>query len=166
MPAGFQVGDPPIFFEISTTAVFTGPIEVCFRYEEGQFAGPESELRILHEEAGVFVDRTLSLDTVQNRICALVDSFSAFVAGLGSRDFLFDSLLREIADRVNQQGIRRSLQAKVLAARAAVDRGQPETARNLLEAFRLELAALVGVHISQSDAERFAGLVQSIVGTI
>jgi len=165
VPAGFQVGNPPVFFEISTTATFTGPIEVCFHYEQGQFQGPESKLRILHEENGIFVDRTVSVDPGQNVICALVDGFSRFVVGVGSVDFLFDTLLRNIADAVDQQGIRRSLQAKVLAARAAVDREQFETARNLLAAFQSELSALVGVHITSSDQQQLSDLAQKIVGT-
>ncbi|MGH9789333.1 MAG: LamG-like jellyroll fold domain-containing protein [Candidatus Acidiferrales bacterium] len=166
VPAGFQLGDPPIFFEITTTASFTGPIEVCFSYDENQFNGAEADLRVLHEEGGSFVDRTSSLDTANNVICAVVDSFSAFVAGLGSVNFLFDGLLDDIADAVAHDGIRRSLQAKALAARSALDRGDSGAAANALEALRLEIQSQTGKHLTELDAERLLSQVGTLMSRL
>src|SRR5262249_13776030 len=45
---------------------------------------PETQLRILHAENGIFVDRTVSLDVVNNRICAQTSSLSEFVVGTGT----------------------------------------------------------------------------------
>jgi hypothetical protein len=165
-PAGFAVGDPPIFFEIATTAAFTGPIEVCFSYDETQFDGPETDLRILHEEGAVFVDRTSSLDTVDNVICAVVNSFSTVVVGLGSVDFLFDSLVEAINDSVAQAGIRRSLLAKAVAARASHDRGNNETAINQLNALKDEIQAQTDVHISTADADRLLSLADGVISKL
>jgi hypothetical protein len=166
VPAGFAVGDPPVYYEITTTATFDGPIEVCFSYREDQFTGNEADLRVLHEENGEFVDRTVSLDTANNIICALVDGFSAFVVGLGSVDFLFDTLIESIADATSQPGIRRSLQAKALAARAARDRDDLEAAANQLHALLLELEAQAGQHLSESDAARLASQVETILSRL
>ena len=165
-PAGFVVGDIPIYYEITSTATFDGPVEVCFNYDESQVNGPESSLRVLHEENGEFVDRTVSLDTANNVICALVDSFSAFVVGLGSVDFIFDSLIDSIADATDHPGIRRSLQAKALAARAARDRGDTEAARNQLQALLQEIQALRGGQLSESAADKLTNDVQGLLGGI
>jgi hypothetical protein len=166
VPAGFQVGDPPVFFEITSTATFTGPIEVCFSYDENQFNGAEADLRVLHEEGGSFVDRTSSLDTANNVICAVVDSFSAFVAGLGSVNFLFDSLVDDIADSVAHDGIRRSLQAKALAARSAFDRGELNAAANALNALKEEIQAQTGKHLTETDAARLLSQVDTLISRL
>lgn len=77
-----------LFLDISTTATFTGPVEVCGNYDDADNDGlvdgtsvPESALRILHGEGAPleFVDRTSSHDTEANLICASVTSLSPFV---------------------------------------------------------------------------------------
>src|SRR5439155_11597253 len=70
-PAGFRLGDPPTYYELSTTALFAGPITVCIDYSGISFIN-ESQLRLFHFEGGAWVDRTISLDTT-NIICARVD---------------------------------------------------------------------------------------------
>jgi Tol biopolymer transport system component len=79
-PDGFALGDPPIYYELTTTAVFAGPIAVCINYPEGVFED-ETQLRLWHFENGTWVDQTSpgSLDTVANVICAQVTSLSPFV---------------------------------------------------------------------------------------
>lgn len=162
-PAGFAVGDPPIYYEIDTTATFAGPVEVCFTYEEKQFDGPESKLRVLHEEGGEFVDVTVSVDPGKNEICALVNGFSAFLVGLASVDYFFDQLLSNIAGATDQPGVRRSLQAKTIAARASHDRGDDATAANQLNALKAEIEALVDIHLSESEAQLLLDKIDEIV---
>jgi DNA-binding beta-propeller fold protein YncE len=81
LPSGFNPGLPPLFYEVNTTAAFSGTLQVCITYVEGQFSTAEGSLRILHQEGAVWVDRTFSLDTANNVICARVTSLSAFVVG-------------------------------------------------------------------------------------
>ncbi|HET6349069.1 MAG TPA: FG-GAP-like repeat-containing protein [Candidatus Krumholzibacteria bacterium] len=76
-PFGFRMGTPPMYFELATTAVFAGPVTVCIDYSAIAF-GNEQKLRLWHQEDGHWVDRTASLDTDGNVICATVSSFSAF----------------------------------------------------------------------------------------
>ncbi len=76
-PAGFSLGEPPTYDELTTTALFTGPITVCIDYSGISFSD-ESQLRLFHFEDGVWVDRTVSLDTTTNIICASVASLSPF----------------------------------------------------------------------------------------
>jgi hypothetical protein len=71
----------PPYFEVATSAVFSGQILICFTYDEGWLAAPESELRVFHYSGNPLVaqDVTYSQDLENNRICALVTSLSPFV---------------------------------------------------------------------------------------
>jgi hypothetical protein len=88
VPENFEVlgtGGVPIFYDVSTTATFTGTVTSCFPYPDANGDGivdgtnpplDETALRVLHEEGGVFVDRTLSLDTTAKIICGQTTSLS------------------------------------------------------------------------------------------
>jgi len=76
-PAGFVLGIPTIYYDLNTTATFTGAIEVCIDYSNVTFIN-ESTLQLFHFEGGVWVDRTSSHDPVNNIICAQVTSLSPF----------------------------------------------------------------------------------------
>jgi hypothetical protein len=76
-PTGFRLGDPPTYFDITTTAVFEGSIGVCIDYTGITFEN-ESALKLFHYENGEWVNRTISLDTTNHVICASVTSFSFF----------------------------------------------------------------------------------------
>ena len=77
-PTGFQLGDPPVYYDISTTATFTGPVVICFDYDDSAFLIEEG-LRLQHQEDSAWVDVTSSLDTVANRLCGTVTSLSLFL---------------------------------------------------------------------------------------
>ncbi|PIP73239.1 MAG: hypothetical protein COW88_02495 [Candidatus Lloydbacteria bacterium CG22_combo_CG10-13_8_21_14_all_47_15] len=79
VPEGFKLSKGDIYFDITTTATFTGTVQVCVNYTSDQ---GEGGLKFLHEESGVWVDRTTSLDTVNNIICGEVTSFSFFMVAL------------------------------------------------------------------------------------
>lgn len=89
VPAGFQVYAPdapvPIFYDVETTATFSGLATTCFAYpdanDDGVIDGTspfvfETSLRVLHAEGGTFVDRTAFVDTVGNVVCGETASFS------------------------------------------------------------------------------------------
>lgn len=75
-PAGFALGLPPRYYDVSTTAGFTPPVSVCIELSGIAFSGPP---RIFHLEDGVWVDRTSSFDPASNTICASVMSLSPFI---------------------------------------------------------------------------------------
>ena len=85
LPGSFLAGNS-IYYDLSTTATFTGSAEVCITYDEANLAVPEGALRMLHYDAGVpgWVDVTSSLDTGGNVVCGTVTSLSPFVLGAGS----------------------------------------------------------------------------------
>jgi len=77
-PAGFSLGNPPTYFDINTTAAFTGPVVVCLSYNQIQFSSPAG-LRLFHFENDQWVDVTTSSDTTKQSICGSVTSLSPFV---------------------------------------------------------------------------------------
>jgi hypothetical protein len=88
-PAGFSFGDPPVYYELATDAVFTSAT-VCFGYSPNAFNPPESALRLMHFDGVDWVDVTLPgyPDTLNHRICGTVTSFSPFaVAGPAAMEF-------------------------------------------------------------------------------
>ncbi|NOZ58432.1 MAG: hypothetical protein GXO66_02475, partial [Euryarchaeota archaeon] len=66
------------YYDITTTAGYSGSVEVCIAYNESQ-AGDENNLRLLHNENGTWVDVTTSVDTASNTVCGTVRGFSEFV---------------------------------------------------------------------------------------
>ena len=89
VPANFQVYAPgapvPIYYDVDTNATVSGPITTCFDYQDfdddGIIDGSnpwvfESNIQVLHEEGGEFVDRTSFVDTEANFVCAETTSFS------------------------------------------------------------------------------------------
>ncbi len=79
-PAGFSLGDPPIYYELTTTAVFSGTITLCIDYSgTGLENDPdENTFKLYHLEGVVWQDRTASLDTVNDLVCGNVTSLSPF----------------------------------------------------------------------------------------
>ncbi|MBI3210648.1 MAG: hypothetical protein HYZ37_17315 [Candidatus Solibacter usitatus] len=78
-PSGFKLGNPPVYYELNTTAKFSGPVTVCLNYTGVSF-GNESTVQLYHLESGLWVNTTVSLDTVNNVVCGTVTSFSPFAA--------------------------------------------------------------------------------------
>ena len=77
-PEGFMLGDPPTYYEITTTAEVSGTITVCVDYS-GVSYGNEEELRFYHYEDGDWVDVTKEpVDTENDIICGEVNSLSPF----------------------------------------------------------------------------------------
>ena len=76
-PAGFSLGNPPRYYDLATTAAFSGSVKVCINYSGIGFTS-EPDLKLFHFEGGVWVDHTISLDTTNKIICASVTSFSPF----------------------------------------------------------------------------------------
>ena len=166
LPTGFSLGTPPIFYEISSTATFTGAVQVCISYTPAQFTGPESNIRLLHDEGGTFVDVTTSTDVVNHVVCGQVTHFSVFTVGIANMDFFFNSLLQEINAAVANEGERSSLSAKVKAAQAAFDRSQHQTAANELNAFENEVSAQSGKSLSAGEAARLLQMAGAIVNRL
>ncbi|MGH9237191.1 MAG: putative Ig domain-containing protein [Vicinamibacterales bacterium] len=102
-PAGFSLGDDPVYFEIvpSEELTFTGPVTVCFSYEGITFSGFP---RLLHYDEGLmtWVDITTSVDTENQIICGLTSSFSPFVIAAAALDARgFHAPVKPVAGQMN-----------------------------------------------------------------
>ena len=75
-PTGFSVGDPPLYYELQTTASFTGAVSVCFNYAGISFG--TGTPRLFHFEGGGWMDITTTVDTVNTTICGVATSLSPF----------------------------------------------------------------------------------------
>lgn len=85
-PPNFKVlspGGTPVYYDISTTATFSGSVNVCVHYDDaGLTAKKESQLKLYHYNAttGVWQNITNagSPDVVNNELCGTTSSFSIF----------------------------------------------------------------------------------------
>lgn len=77
--SGFRVGTPPTYFDISTTAIFTGTVAVCIDYSGVSYHN-ESTIKLMHYDStnGLWTNITTSLDTTNNIVCGSATSFSPF----------------------------------------------------------------------------------------
>jgi probable HAF family extracellular repeat protein len=75
-PAGFAVGSPAVYYEISTTASFTGFVQVCVDVAGVDFGGTTPEL--FHYESASWVAVPSTLDAAANTVCGSVTSLSPF----------------------------------------------------------------------------------------
>jgi hypothetical protein len=79
-PTGYEVGGAS-FWDIQTTATFTGMVEVCFNYDEAALVGNEADVVLLHYDAAVpeWVDITTTRDAAGNQVCGMTLNLSPFV---------------------------------------------------------------------------------------
>jgi hypothetical protein len=87
-PGSLSFGDDPTFYDLTSTATFSGSIQVCIHYDEANFSVPEASLRVLHYNGASWVDITTSLDTNANILCGTTTSLSPFAIAepVGSTD--------------------------------------------------------------------------------
>jgi alpha-tubulin suppressor-like RCC1 family protein len=76
VPAGFR-STPAMFFDVSTTAGFTGVVSLSFHFPPSMFRHP-AQLRLFHLEGGAWVDRTSAVDPVSGTISGVTSSLSPF----------------------------------------------------------------------------------------
>ena len=76
-PSGFSLGAPAVCYDLTTTALFTPPAQVCINFSGVSFGSGQTVL--LHYEGGVWVDVTTSVDTTNHVVCGNVNGLSPFV---------------------------------------------------------------------------------------
>jgi hypothetical protein len=70
------------FYDVITTADYTGTVTVCLDYDaSGMAQSAEENLRVFHWDGLSWLDVTASLDTDNDNICATVPSLSWFAIG-------------------------------------------------------------------------------------
>jgi hypothetical protein len=86
IPTGFSLGDSPTYYDISTTATYDPPVQVCIAYNPSQYDAPEL-LRLLHYENNTWVNVTTSNDLANSVICGQVNALSPFVVAQAIYNF-------------------------------------------------------------------------------
>jgi hypothetical protein len=76
-PAGYRHGTASNYYNFSTSASFSGGVEVCLTYQNSDFPN-ESGLRLFQYDNSAWADRTSSHDPANNRICGQAASPSTF----------------------------------------------------------------------------------------
>lgn len=59
LPGGYRLGQSGVAYEVHTTAVYTGPITLTFNVTGSPTQAAFSRLRVLHNEGGSLIDRTV-----------------------------------------------------------------------------------------------------------
>jgi outer membrane protein assembly factor BamB len=77
LPAGFSIGNPPLFYDIHTTSTFTAPVTVCIAFDPARFSD-QNNTRLLHFENNALADVTTSNDVINHIVCGQVNGFSLF----------------------------------------------------------------------------------------
>jgi len=165
IPNAFSLGNPPAFFNLSTTAVFTGSITVCINFSAISFPNG-SNLRLLHFDGTEWVDVTTSGPT-NNVICGSVTSLSPFTVARVSAGFEFNALISGISGiSGTPPGTVKSLLAKAQAAQDSFNAGDNKTAQNQLNALINELEAQSGKHLSASEAALLINVATDIINAL
>ena len=79
-PAGFNVGGSPAYYDITTTATYSGTITICVPYNPISYADP-SKVRLYHYDNGAWIDITSSVSAAAKTVCGTTSSLSPFVVG-------------------------------------------------------------------------------------
>jgi hypothetical protein len=83
-----QGGQPPTqyrflgtYYELTTTAEYTGPVTVSFTYNDADVHGQESNLKLFHWDGSAWHNITTSVDTINNIITGVTPTLSPFAIG-------------------------------------------------------------------------------------
>ncbi|MDP3993772.1 MAG: SBBP repeat-containing protein [bacterium] len=166
-PTGFKLGNPPIYYNIQTTAVFFSTVEVCINYDENTIQGNENKLKLMHFEPGTgWSDITTSLDTVNNVICGGTTNFSDFAV-------ITEPAIQDLIDWVHemnlQQGIENSLDTKLSHAQDALAAQQNNNitiAVNSLDSFTNEVEAQRGNKLTGGQADELHSFTETLIKVI
>jgi hypothetical protein len=74
-PPGFQQGNPGVFYNLSTTAIYLGPVTICINYTGISFTQLP---HMYHYQSGAWMDVTTSINTANMIVCGTTTSFSPF----------------------------------------------------------------------------------------
>jgi hypothetical protein len=86
-PVGFRLHD--MYYEITTTAGYVGPITICISYDPDYIPGNREEhLKLFHAGGTGWDDATVSVDTTNHVICGEISSLSWFAIGWPTYDWL------------------------------------------------------------------------------
>ena len=167
--SGFRLGAPPTYYEVSTTATFTGTFEICIQYNAGSFNSQNLEL--FHRlPNGTWEIITTSHDPGARVICGRTTSFSAF-AIVAPQDAIgiIEFTITTVVSLNLRNNIENSLDAKLNAAVSALLDAHVQNnvaAINALNAFVNAVIAQSGNWIPTVQADRLIRLATSAIALL
>jgi hypothetical protein len=78
MPGNYVINGSSVAFDVSTTAGYTPPLDLCFAMPAVTDAVAFNNLALLHNEGGTLIDRTTTRDFAAKKVCGRVSSLSPF----------------------------------------------------------------------------------------
>lgn len=79
LPPDVDAGTSPTYYNIETSATFTGTVKLCLKYDPAKYTDL-SQLKLYHgNKDGTWSDITTSVDTETHTVCGETSSFSPFV---------------------------------------------------------------------------------------
>ena len=100
-PDGFMIGKFPVYYDITTTAVYTPPVTVCISYNPLQFNN-QDRLRLFHYENNQWVDVTTSIDSANHILCGQVSTLSPFA--IFEEDTIPPAISASVSPQPNEAG--------------------------------------------------------------
>jgi len=76
LPSGYVMAEPPLIYDISTTAEYTGAVEVCVEYDPQAYK--TSDQRLFHHNGSSWTDTTTSNRRDTSTVCGTTTKFSPF----------------------------------------------------------------------------------------
>jgi len=83
LPTRLRPGSPPVAYDITTSATYSGTIDVCLQYQAGSVPST-GNLFLLHYSSSAWADVTTSVDRGTGTVCGEVSSLSPFVVASDS----------------------------------------------------------------------------------
>jgi hypothetical protein len=71
-PSGYATlpSSPKKYYSLTTDAVHTGAVQVCFAYSEADVTAREARVKVVSFDGSIWNDVTSSLDTINNLVCS------------------------------------------------------------------------------------------------
>ena len=79
LPGKLKLGNPPIYYNITSSAGFTPPVTVCVQYPDAAYQHNEANLKLMHFNGIAWENVTQSIDLQTNTVCGVTSSLSPFV---------------------------------------------------------------------------------------
>jgi Beta-propeller repeat len=166
--ANFYLSDNLGAYDISTTAVYSGTVTLCFQALTVNDLATFDGLQILHVVNGTPVNIASSYDFSTRTICGTTTSFSPFVLVKSAVDQAYD-LIREVSECDLRHGIDTSLDAKLqnaIGALGSASQNDATTAINILNAFISSVEAQSGQAITTTEAANLIAAARQIQATL
>ncbi len=165
-PTGFEMPDSQAYFEIKTTAEYSGAITTCIPYDQAKFRDVGT-IHLLAYENNAWTDVTFSNDIAAHVICGQTDRLTEFgLFEVTDPITLIHRLIATIQSYNLKHGIENSLIVKLQNAGKTLGKGKENQAINVLNAFSHEVSAQSGKAITLAQAVKLDSDVREIISVI